>query len=250
MSARDQHVRVMDGLRVGRSLRALRIRANKRQHDVSVDAGVSRQQVSRVESGDIDGMTVGSLTRIGASLGATVDVIVRWHGEGLDRLLDAAHAAIVERVVRIFQANGWETAIEVTFNVRGERGSVDVCALHPQTATVVITEVKTVVPDAGSMLLTLDRKARLAPEIARSLGWPCRNVGRLLVIGDSSTTRRRVASLGATFAAALPQRAVAIRRWLRAPAGPMAGLWFLPYDSALGTRRSPTGRQRVRTRRS
>lgn len=238
----------MDGLRIGRSLRALRIRANKRQQDVSLDAGVSRQLVGKVEAGDIDGVTVGKLTRIGASLDASIAVVVRWHGEALDRLLDAAHAELVERVVRIFQANGWETAVEVTFNVRGERGSVDVCALYRSTATVAITEIKTVVPDAGPMLFTLDRKVRLAPEIARSLGWPCLTVARLLVIGDSSTTRRRVAQLGATFAAVLPDRAVAIRRWLKAPRGPIAGLWFLPYATGGGARRSPTGRQRVRTR--
>jgi len=238
----------MDGLRIGRQLRALRLRADKRQRDVSADARVSRQLIAKVEGGAIDGVTIGSLTRIGTALGATVDILVRWHGEGLDRLLDAAHAALVEIVVRILQAYGWETAVEVSFNVRGERGSVDICALYRQTATVLIIEVKTVVPDSGSMLATLDRKVRLAPDVARSLGWPCTTVARLLVIGDSSTTRRRVALLGATFAAVLPDRAVAIRRWLRQPSGTIAGLWFLPFATAGGRRRGVTGRQRVRRR--
>lgn len=238
----------MDGRRVGRQLRALRLRANKRQRDVSADAGVSRQLIAKVESGAIHGLTLGSLVRIGAALGATVDVVVRWRGEGLDRLLDAAHAALVEQVVRILRALGWETAVEVSFNIRGERGSVDVCALHRATATVLIVEVKTVVPDAGSMLETLDRKARLGAEIARSLGWPCSEVARLLVIGDSTTARRRVALLGGTFASALPDRAVGVRRWLQRPSGPLAGLWFLPYATGGGRRPAVTGRQRVRTR--
>lgn len=240
----------MDGLRVGRSLRALRLRSRKRQQDVAVDAGVSRQQVSKIESGRIDTVSIGMLTTLGASLGASVDIQVRWHGEGLDRLLDAAHAAVVEEVVQILQAHGWETAVEVSFNIRGERGSVDVCALFRAMACVVIVEVKTVAPDAGSMLFTLDRKARLGPEIARSLGWPCDRVARLLVIADSSTSRRRVSDLGATFSTALPDRTVAVRRWLRRPLGVVAGLWFLPIATGSGRRRSPTGRQRVRVHQS
>lgn len=243
-------MRTMDGLRVGRSLRALRLRLDKRQQDVATDAGVSRQQITKIESGRIDSVTVGMLTTIGASLGASVDVQVRWHGEGLDRLLDAAHAAVVEQVVQFLQANGWETAVEVSFNIRGERGSVDVCASYRALACIVIVEVKTVVPDAGSMLFTLDRKARLGPDIARSLGWPCDRVARLLVIADSSTTRRRVRDLGATFSSALPDRAVAVRRWLRRPVGVIAGLWFLPIATGSGRRRSPTGRQRVRVHES
>jgi transcriptional regulator with XRE-family HTH domain len=218
----------VDTRRVGRSVRALRLRADQRQADVAIEAGCSRQLVGAVEAGDLGSVTIGALDRIVAALGASLEVTVRWHGEGLDRLLDAAHAELVEGAVRRLRNAGWETAVEVSFNIRGERGSVDVMALHRSSATVLVGEVKSVVPDAGPMLFTLDRKARLAPDIARTLGWPCRAVGRVLVIGDTSTTRRRIAALGATFAAALPSRSVAVRRWLGDPAGPIAGLWFLP----------------------
>ncbi len=193
---------------------------------------------------------VGTLVAIGEALGASIDVGVRWHGEGLDRLLDAAHAGLVERVVELLAAEGWETAVEVSFAIRRERGSVDVVGLRRDVAAILIVEVKSVVPDAGGMLHVLDRKARLGPEIARQVGWPCASVSRLLVIGDSSTTRRRVGAPGATFATALPERGWSVRRWLRFPNGVLAGLLFLPFATGGGISRGATGVQRVRKRRS
>jgi transcriptional regulator with XRE-family HTH domain len=238
----------MDALRVGRSLRALRIRAAKRQQDVGAAADVSRQLVAKVEAGQLTDVRIGTLVAIGEALGASIDIQVRWHGEGLDRLLDAAHAGLVEQVVRLLAADGWETAVEVSFSIRGERGSVDVVGLRKDVAAILIVEVKSVVPDAGGMFHVLDRKARLGPEIVKQLGWPCASVSRLLVIGDSSTTRRRVAALGATFATAFPERGWSVRRWLRSPTGVMAGLLFLPFATGGGTRRGPTGVHRVRRR--
>jgi transcriptional regulator with XRE-family HTH domain len=240
----------MDALRVGRSLRALRIRAGKRQRDVGAAAGVSRQLVSKAEAGQLADVRVGTIVAIGAALGASIDVHVRWHGEGLDRLLDAAHAGLVEQVVAMLAADGWETRVEVSFAIGGERGSVDVVGLRRDVAAILIVEVKSVVPDAGGMLHVLDRKARLGPEIAKQIGWPCASVSRLLVIGDSSTTRRRVTALGATFATAFPERGWSVRRWLRSPTGVLAGLLFLPFASAGGARQSRTGIQRVRRPRS
>jgi transcriptional regulator with XRE-family HTH domain len=240
----------MDALRVGRSLRALRIRAGKRQRDVGAAAGVSRQLVSKVEAGQSADVQVGTIVAIGAALGASIDVQVRWYGEGLDRLLDAAHAGLVELVVAMLANDGWETRVEVSFAIGGERGSVDVIGLHRDVAAILIVEVKSVVPDAGGMLHVLDRKARLGPEIAKQIGWPCASVSRLLIIGESSTTRRRVAALGATFATALPERGWSVRQWLRSPTGALAGLLFIPFATGGGTRRGPTGVQRVRRPRS
>ncbi len=96
----------MDARRIGRSVRALRIRAGQRQIDVAGEARISRQQIGRIEAGELDGVTVGSLERAVTALGGSFDVTVRWHGEGLDRLLDAAHAGLVEQVVARFPGGG------------------------------------------------------------------------------------------------------------------------------------------------
>lgn len=163
---------------------------------------------------------------------------VLFRGEALDRLRDRAHATLVDGVVAMLLALGWTVETEVSFNHYGDRGAIDILAFHPRFGALLIIEVKTVVPDLGGMLATLDRKVRIAPTIATSRGWKVTSVARLLVFPESSSARRRVASHAATFGAAFPERNDAIRRWLRAPAGPIRGLLFIA-DAAGGSRRRP-----------
>jgi transcriptional regulator with XRE-family HTH domain len=232
-------------LRLGRGLRAIRIRRGLRQEDVGRIAKVSRSLVTKVEGGDIESVSVDSLRAIAAAVGATVDVRVRWNGEALDRLLDDAHARLVDAFVLLLRASGWEVAVEVSFSIWGERGSIDIMAFHRLTGIVLVVEVKSVVPDSQATLHGLDRKTRLAPEIARERGWDCRGVCRLLVVGDSTTSRRRIAQFASLYAAALPDRGSRVRRWLRDPSGPLAGLVFLPSATPDGIRRRQGGGQRV-----
>jgi transcriptional regulator with XRE-family HTH domain len=235
----------MERLRIGRSIRALRIRLAQRQSDAAEKAGVSRSVVSRIERGEISSTTLESLEAVCAAIGADLDVRVRWRGEGLDRLMDEAHAGIVERFVRDLREAGWGTALEVTFNEYGERGSVDAVGWHPATRSLLISEVKSVIPDAQATLMPLDRKARLGMKIGRSQGWDPTSVSRVLVVRDGSTNRRRVELLSATFDAAFRVRGAEFRRWLRAPGGSIAALVFLPDSPQRSTRRSATGQQRV-----
>lgn len=238
----------MDVVRVGRSLRAIRIRRGWRQADAASAAGLSRSQYARIERGELRGISVADVEASCVALGAELDVRVRWHGEGLDRLLDSAHAALVNEVVRWLGDLGWACAVEVSFSRYGERGSIDVLAWHAVSATLLVIEVKSVVPDVQAMIATLDRKARLARAVAEERGWSSRSVGRLLVIGESATSRDRVRTHAELFGAAYPQRSVAVRRWLREPAGPLAGLLFLRNSQGAGGTRQITGRQRVRRR--
>ena len=50
---------------------------------------------------------------------------------------------------------GWEVHPEATFNVFGERGSIDILAFHPRYGALLIVEVKSAVPDMQSMLADL-----------------------------------------------------------------------------------------------
>jgi transcriptional regulator with XRE-family HTH domain len=232
----------MDAVRLGRQIRALRRRRGWRQIDLAGACSTSRATISRLELGHADELTVRALNAVAAALSARLTVLLSWNGEALDRLLDADHAALVERVAVGLRALGWVVVVEATFSVRGERGSVDILAYHPAALVVLVVEVKSVVPDVQATLMTLDRKSRLAMDIARSRGWDVRRVGRLLVVADGRTTRRRVREHAATFAAALPARTVAVKQWLRRPgsAPHFSGLWFLAVD------RRVSARQRVR----
>jgi transcriptional regulator with XRE-family HTH domain len=232
----------VDGIAFGRGYKALRVRKRLRQEDLAAAAGVSRGVIVRIEQGHADKVTVATLEKAAAPLGARVLCRLSWNGEGLDRLLDADHARIVEQVVRMLQAAGWLVATEVSFNHFGERGSIDAFAFHAESRVVLVVEVKSVVPDVQAMLVTLDRKERLAIGIAAERGWAGVAVARLLVIREDRTARRRVDAHRATFANAFPDRARAIRGWLARPeAGrPIRGPWFLSIES------QADARQRVR----
>jgi transcriptional regulator with XRE-family HTH domain len=228
----------MDLVRFGRGIRALRRRRGWRQHDLAVAARVSRSVVVRVETGQSGNVPLAKVERLAGVLGARSDLRLSWNGEALDRLLDADHAQLVEFVAVLLRAAGWEVAAEVTFWIRGERGSVDLLAWHARTRFVLVVEIKTVVPDQQSMLASHDRKVRLGLEIAKSRGWIGVGVGKLLVIRESRTSRRRVEAHTTTYGTEYPDRAFAIRRWLAHPddARPLRGLWFLSDDRGRSTR--------------
>ena len=181
----------MDVIRFGLGMRALRRKRGWTQDELGARARVSRAAIWRIERGQADRVAVHVLVRVAAALGARIDVRLLWQGEGLDRLLDAGHADLVERIIELLTASDWLTATEVSFNVRGERGSIDILAFHPPTGTLLVIEVKSVVPDMQAMLSGIDRKGRLAREIARSRGWNVTTVTRLLILPDDRTARRR-----------------------------------------------------------
>ncbi len=210
---------------------------------------MSRAFVAKLESGRVGEAQLALIERVAAALEAELDVRVRWRGGELDRLLDASHASLVERVVTMLQARGWAVEVEASFSIYGERGSIDVLAHHAGSRTLLVVEVKTVIVDAQDLLSALDRKVRLARRIGSERGYDVAAVASLLVVEDGTTNRRRVARLGATFDAVLPSRGRSVVEWLRQPSAAMPrlrGLLFLSSATPGGTSRRMAGRQRVR----
>jgi transcriptional regulator with XRE-family HTH domain len=225
----------MDATRLGLGIRALRRRRGWTQTELGRRSGTSQSAVSRAERHPMS-LTLVTLRGIGEALGARFSLRLYWQGEDLDRLLDAAHAGLVDEVVRLLTASGWEVIPEATFNYYGERGSIDVLAFHAASGTLLVIEVESVVPDMQAMLSGIDRKARVATSIARRRGWNARVVARLLVLPDDRTSRRRVERHGATLGAALPARTREVRRGVHSPAAPLAGILFLS-DAAVSSAR-------------
>jgi len=220
----------MDPVRFGNDMRLLRRRRGWTQQHLADVARVPRWVVSAAERGDGDRIGFDRLAPIVRVLGGYLSVRILFQGEGLDRLRDQRHAALVERMVGRLLDHGWEIVTEVSFNFYGERGSIDILAWHPGTGALLVVEVKSVVPEIGGMLMTLDRKVRLAPELARARGWEPTSISRLLVLPEHRTARRRIEELAATFRLAFPQRNREVSRWLRKPDGTLSGLLFLPPD--------------------
>jgi transcriptional regulator with XRE-family HTH domain len=238
----------MDKIRFGRGVRAIRLRRGWRQADLAAAARLGRSVVARIERGLGDTVPPRKLEATAIALGARVELRLSWNGEALDRLLDRAHARLVDQLAGTLRLAGWDVVAEVTFLIRGERGSVDLLAWHAETRLVLVIEVKSVVPDIQSMLAALDRKVRLAPLIARDRGWAPVAVAKLLVMGETRTSRRRVEAFAETFRVTFPDRGAGVRRWIRAPAAsaPLRGLLFLSSAQGLTTRHRASSHTRRR----
>jgi len=236
----------MDRIALGLRIRALRIRAALRQSDLALAAGVPRRTIGELENGAFAHVSVDQLVRVGASLRATVDVRIRWHGEDLDRLIDAAHAATVAAVLERLRAWKWEALVEVSFAIWGERGSIDILAFHPPTGSLLVIELKTDLVDLSGLLTAVDRYRRLAPQLAERLGWNVRTVSTWVVFRDSATNRRRVAEHAGVLRTAFPLNGNQMRSWLAKPSGAVAGLSFIAIGAS---GRRGTGVRRVRVRR-
>ena len=241
----------MDNVRLGRKLRVLRHHHGWRQEDVGRRSRTSQDAVSRAEQGRLDAMPLGRLRAVAAALDAELVVTLRWRGGDLDRLLDEGHAALCGLVTTWLARLGWELRPEVTFAIYGERGSIDLLAWLAPTRTLLVIEVKTELVSVEETLRRHDTKMRLARDIAiERFGWRPAQIGRLLVLPESSTHRRRVERHDVLLRRTYPYRSTALRAWLRSPAGPMSGLAFLSGTHGMRGGRGPLSRKRVNRPRS
>lgn len=219
-----------------RSIVYLRHRRGWRQSDLGDRAEVSRPVISRIEQGDLSGVSIRSLTRVVAALDASAELVVRWRGERFDRLIDADHARIVQGTVTLLQSLGWASRVEVSFNHYGDRGRVDVMAMHAPSRTVLIVEVKSAIGDIQDTVGRLDIKARLGKVLASSVGWEAPAwIIPALVVADSRVSRRAVADHHASFSGFEVRGRTALA-WLRRPSvrHPTGALWFMNIPNARG----------------
>lgn len=226
----------MNDASVGRTFRAVRHRLGKRQVDVADDAGVSRQVVSRIECGRLDEVSLTALRAIANELEIRIDFTVRWRGGELDRLLNRRHAAMHEAALAMYAAQpGWQVVSELSFNVWGERGIIDLAAWNEDRRALVLNELKSEFVDPGELVGTMDRRKRLALEIARSRGWNPVVVAVWVIVEDTRMNRRHLGLSRRLLRGAFPADGHAMRQWLRDPGLPIAGLSFITCAHQAGT---------------
>jgi transcriptional regulator with XRE-family HTH domain len=116
--------RAVDDRRAALTIRTLRVRRGWRQKDLAARAGVSRQLVTKIESGRIESVPLRAVRKVVAALGGTAEILIRAPGGEADRALNAGHAAMHEAAARLFRrVDGWVTAPEVTFSITASAAS-------------------------------------------------------------------------------------------------------------------------------
>jgi len=158
----------MDDMRVGAAFRAVRVRRRWRQSDVADRARVSRSAVSVIERGHVGSSSLDKIRAIARVLDIRLDLVPRWRGGELYRLLNARHSALHESVARYLSAApGWQVAPEVSFSIYGERGVIDIVVFYAASGSILVIEQKTEIVDVNDLIGNLDRKARLPAGWAR-----------------------------------------------------------------------------------
>jgi hypothetical protein len=133
------------------------------------------------------------LLAVAATLEIRLDLVPRWRGGDLDRMLGAGHGRMHEQVARLLRRYpAWIAAPEVSFAFYGERGVIDVLAFHPARRMLLVIELKTELVDVQELLSAVDRYRRLASRVAVGRGWYAKDVAAWVVFRDTSTNRRRV----------------------------------------------------------
>jgi hypothetical protein len=217
-----------DDERLSDLVRLIRRELRISQVQLAAVAHVPLNDLKRIEAGKAGYVRLNRVRRVLEAEGGRARLVPWWNGAAADRLLDSRHAALVERVVALLKARGWEVQVEVSFSEFGERGSIDILALKPDARVAIMIEVKTAIGSLEETNRVLDAKVRLAPIlISKRYGWRPAIVGRLLVVPSTSTVRRVVDAHASTMESIYPARSREVRAWLRRPTSPVSGIWFV-----------------------
>ena len=218
----------MDDQRLGALVRLLRRRRGWRQADLAHAAGVSRASLSQIERGVLDGTTFGAFRRVGAAMELRLDLVPRWRGGEVDRMLGRRHSLLHEDFARYLRCfPGWIFRPEVSYSIYGERGVIDMLAWHAGSSMVLVVEFTTELVDVNDLVGSMDRRRRLAIRIGQDLGWRPTAASSLVVLVGSRTNRRRVAEHRTLLRAAFPHDGRRLAGWLREPreAVSMLAMW-------------------------
>lgn len=237
----------MNDTQLGVLFRGVRIHLRMRQGDVARLARVSQSSVSRIERGHSATLAGVIVRAVAAVLEIRLDTVPSWRGGDLERITNARHSALHERLAdRLARAPGWVSAAEVSYSIYGERGVIDRLGFHVERRMLAVFEIKADLADPAGLVSQVDRYRRLAPTIAAERGWHASRVSCWAVIADTDTNRRRLAAHHALVRGAFPVSGRSFGAWLRDPASRADGLTFLAYPRAGTGTRSLSTIKRVR----
>lgn len=155
------------------------------QSAVAAKVGVARSYIAGIERGRAN-PTLDVIVRLARALGLELDLTLRSPViVGDRRQRDEVHARCSGYVDRRLRGAGWETAREVAIVDGRWRGWIDLLAFDPQTGTLLVIEVKTVIDDLGALERQVGWYERVARRVSLDRGWrPRRIVTWVLVLAS------------------------------------------------------------------
>lgn len=210
----------MDSMqRCGATFRAVRIKRGWRQVEVATRARVHRSVVSAVERGHLEQVSIGTLLEIARALEIQVTFGTRWRAGELDRLISGRHSRLHEAVAAWFATTlpDWILAPEVSFSIFGDRGIIDILAWHPGRRALLVIELKTDLADVNELIGSMDRRRRLAWDIAKDRGWEPLSVSTWVLVAGGRTNRARISAHRTLLRTAFPVDGRTVVGWLRRP---------------------------------
>jgi transcriptional regulator with XRE-family HTH domain len=228
MDMRDQSVSrfIQD---VGRLIHDVRVAMGLTQAELSRRSGVSQSQISRIERGRLEDLSIAVLDGLMRALG--IRYWLETERPQISRSTsDLVHARCSAYVGRRLRAWGWMVSGEVEVGGDRSRGWIDLLAYHPTTKLLLVIEVKTEIVDVGAIERTLNWYSREASNAARRLGWrPIRTSAALLVL-DSRSNDDRISSNRSIFGHRFPGRAPQLREVIAKGVGPVQGDYLALID--------------------
>ena len=144
----------------------------------------------------------------------------------------------------------WVLRPETSFAIFGERGVIDILAWHAGQRALLVIELKTDIVDVNDLVGGVDRKRRLAAQVAAGVGWKAETVSVWVIVADGRTNRKRIAVHNAMLRTAFPVDGRSVRAWLREPGERVAALSIWHVGRGENVRADAAPVRRVRKPRS
>lgn len=178
----------------------------------------SQSQLSRIEAGKLEWLTLAEAGRLLDRLGIRMDLALqRPFVAAAPFQQDAAHARVIAYVCRRLEVMGWQVRVEVEIVEGRSRGWIDLLAYHPHHRVVFVVEIKAGLDDLGAAQRQLDWYSRAAIASGRAFGWRFeRSVSALLVLATESNDQL-IAQNHGLIRQAFPGRAEQLFGWLAEP---------------------------------
>lgn len=210
----------------GRVCRETRIQLDVSQQALADAAAISRGYLAHVECGSAN-LTIGTMERIARALDIQLDLSARRPIFLADRRRrDVVHARCSSAVDRRLTGAGWLVEREVHVSDGRVHGWIDLLALHPETGTLVVVELKTEMHDIGAMERQVGMYERHALGAARRCGWRPRSLAVWLIGLWSVEVDQAIVTNQEAFAR-FPARAMDMLKTVRGAAGQGRGVALL-----------------------